>query len=195
MNYDKLKNLKKKPFFSAEDIAEIFDIKPSSAKVLCTRFVKKGIFTRLKKDFYTLSESLENPAFEDLLKLANFLQVPSYISFLSALSFHQVSTQVQINFIESACLKRTKKINIQGITFNFYKIKPDYYFGFEKINDIFVAIKEKALIDALYLQSFGKYKLDLAAVDFDKFDKKILKKMLKPFPKKTKKLVEELCGI
>jgi len=190
-----LKKLGEKAFFTKDDVAEIFGIKSESAKVLCTRFTKKGIFIRLKKNFYILSENLEKLNIEDLFKISNYLQVPSYISFLTALSYYGVSTQIQRGFIESASTRRTRKFKIQSFLFNFYKIKKNYYFGFVKENDIFIATKEKALVDSVYLYSFGKYKLDFSAIDFNKIDRAKLREVIDPFPERTKKILKKICRI
>jgi predicted transcriptional regulator of viral defense system len=164
-------------------------------RVLCTRYIRNGFFIRLKKNFYVLTERWENFSKEDFLKISNFLQVPSYISFLTALSLYEVTTQVQRDYFESVSLKRSVRFNIEGVTFSFYKLKKKYYFDFIKKDDIFIATKEKAFIDSVYLYSFGKYKIDFSSLDLDKLDKNKIKKILKLYPQKTKNIVRKICGI
>ena len=195
MNYPKLNKLKEKLYFTSANVKEIFDITLPSAQVLCSRYVKKGVFIRLKKNFYILDNVWENLSKEALFKLSNFLQVPSYISFMSALSFYELTTQVQRDFYESASLKRSASFECDGNKFNFYKLKQDYYFGFEKKDGIFIAQKEKALVDAVYLYSFGKYKIDFSSLDLEAFDKKRVLGISKVFPEKTRNLLEKLCRI
>jgi len=195
MNYSKLNKLKGKLYFTSADVKEALGITLASAQVLCSRYVKQGIFLRLKNNFYILTSAWENLSGEGILKISNFLQVPSYISFMSALSFYEVTTQVQRDFYESASLKRSASFDCKGVSFNFYKLKPEYYFGFEKRDDIFIAGKEKALVDAVYLCSFGKYKMDFSSIDFEKFDKVRLSKMSRVFPEKTKNLLVKLCKL
>jgi predicted transcriptional regulator of viral defense system len=195
MNYSKLDKLKKKLYFTSADVGDIWGISLASAQVLCSRYVKQGIFLRLKNNFYVLDNVWENLSREDIFKLANFLQVPSYISFMSALSFYELTTQVQSGFYESASLKRSASFECKGSKFNFYKLKPEYYFGFEKREGVFIAQKEKALVDAVYLYSFGKYKLDFSSVDFGAFDKKALSKISRVLSKKTRNLLEKLCSL
>lgn len=100
-----------------------------------------------------------------------------------------------MSFFENSALKRSRKFNINGKRFNFYKLKKNYYFGFIKKGDIFIATKEKAFIDAMYLYSFGKYKLDISSLDMNKLDKGKLKQLARVFPKKTKKVLGEICKI
>jgi predicted transcriptional regulator of viral defense system len=195
MDYTRLKRLSKKIFFSVEDLAEIFSIKPGSARVLASRHVKKGLFIRLKNNFYVLDQAWERYSREDFFKIANFLQVPSYISLMSALAWHEVTTQAQRNYFESIDLKRSTHFDERGAVFHYYKFQKKYYFGFQKEAGVFMATKEKAFADAIYLYSFGKYKLDLDSIDFRKFDKAALTKILKVFPKKTKDMAQKLCKI
>jgi len=195
MRYFDLEKLKNKLFFTVEDVAENFNIKIASSRVLCYRYVKKGIFIRLKKDFYILAYKWENLSWEDFFILSNYLQVPSYISFMTALSFYEVSTQIQRNFFESASLKRSLSFNVKGAIFNFYKLKRDYYFDFFKKENFFIATKEKAFVDSVYLYSLGRYKLDFSSLDLDKLDKKRIKNILRKFPQRTKDIVKEICKI
>ena len=195
MDYSQLKRLSNKPFFSIDDLAEVFAIKPGSARVLAARHVKKGLFVRLKNNFYVLDQAWERFAREDFFNIANFLQVPSYISLMSALAWHEVTTQVQRDYFESICLKRSARFDERGVVFHYYKFPRKYYSGFQKESGVFIATKEKAIADAMYLYSFGKYKLDLDSIDFRKFDKAKLTSILKAFPAKTKNMAEKLCKI
>lgn len=192
MKYVELQLLQAKLYFSPEDVAELLDTKPASAKVLCTRYAKRGIFIRLKRNFYVLAQRWQNLSRDEFLRIANLLQVPSYISFMSALSYYQVTTQVQRDFWESAAVKRSIKFDIKDVSFNFYKLKKQFYFDFIKQGDIFIATKEKALVDAVYLYSFGKYRFDISSLDLGKFDKNKIKRILKIYPSKTKALIAKI---
>ncbi|WP_281753135.1 type IV toxin-antitoxin system AbiEi family antitoxin domain-containing protein [Thermodesulfovibrio yellowstonii] len=193
MKYLQIKALENRLFFSHKDVAQIIEIKDSSAKVFCSRYTDKGLFIRLKKDFYILKDRWQRLTKEDFYRLSNILQVPSYISLMTALSFYGVTTQVQRGFYEAVCTKRTERLEIEGVRFNFYKIKQELYFDFVKIEDFFIATKEKAFLDAVYLFSFGKYELDLDSIDFRKLDMKRIRTLLEKFPEKTKKTAKKIC--
>jgi len=195
MDYGKIKYLSEKLFFTIEDIAKVFSIKTASARVLSSRYQKKGIFIRIKNNFYAIESNWSRYGREEFYQISNFLQVPSYISFMTALSYYGVTTQVPQKYFESASLKRSKEFNVEGIIFNFSKIKREYYFGFDKKDGIFIASPEKALIDSLYLYSFGKYSLDFAALDFDKLNRERIKEILEVYPSKTQNTVKRLCAI
>ncbi len=193
MNYTAIRSgLKNKRYFGVGEISEILGIQPSSARVLCSRLKKQGIIIRLKRDFYMLKETWDNLKYEDLLKLANMLQVPSYVSCMSALAFYDVSTQVQRSFFENVSLKRTRNFDEDGAFFSYYKIKKELYFGFEKKEGIFIASKEKAFLDAVYLYSFGKYRFDVSSVAMEKLDKNKIFVMLGRFPVKTRKTLQKI---
>ena len=195
MIYQNLKELGSRLYFTVEDAADILRVKPESAWVLCARYVKEGIFLRVRKNFYVLSQKWESFSREDFFKISNFLQVPSYVSFMTALSWYEVTTQVQRDFFESASLKRSLRYETGGAAFNFYKLQKRYYFDFIKKNDIFIATKEKAFLDSIYLYSFGKYRLDATSLDLEKLDKIRIKRLMRFFPLKTKKIVSKLCKI
>jgi len=196
MNYSDIQKLKDKLYFTVNDLAEVFQITIESARVVCSRYAKKNIFIRLKNNFYILDQKWGNLIKEDFFKISNFLQVPSYISFMTALSHYEVTTQVQRNFFESSSFKRTKQIEVKDAVFHFYKLKKEYYFDFIKSGSaFFIATQEKALVDAIYLYSFGKYKMDFHSIDFDKFEIDKIKKILPVYPLKTRKIVKKLCMI
>lgn len=190
-----LQILSKKDYFTVEDVAQSFGLKPASARVFCSRYVRQGLFVRLKNNFYTTTWKWENLSRRDLFKIANILQVPSYISLMTALAYYEVTTQVQNNFFESVCLKRSVAYDVKDTVFNFIKLQSRFYGDFVKIDGIFVATKEKAFLDAAYLCSFGKYKFDVDSLDLKKLDLKKLASRLKKYPQKTKDIVKKLCKI
>jgi len=187
--------LKNKLYFTTEDVALAAGITEASAHVLCSRYAKRGIFVKLKKNFYILERNWERYGLPDFFRLANFLQVPSYISCMNALSFYGVTTQVQQGWIESIALKRSIKFEARGIIFSYYKIKKEYYFGFEKKENFFIALKEKAFIDAVYLSSFGKYPMDVSSINTESLDEALIEGMIEPYPRRTQSKVRELCRI
>ena len=191
MRYIKLRKLNSRLYFTYEDVADVLGIGSNSAKVLCTRYSKIGLIIRLKKNLYTLKERWEKNSQEDFFKISNILQVPSYISLMTALSYYEITTQVQREVIESVCVKRTLKKTIENTEFNFYKINRTLYFDFLKKDDFFIASKEKAFVDAVYLYSFGKYSFDFDSIDISKLDMKKIKKIINNFPERTKQALKK----
>ena len=191
MDYKRLLEIEKL-YFSHEDVADLLQIKRESAAVLCSRYVKKGLLARLKRDLYVRTEALAHLGTLDLYRIANLLQVPSYVSLMTALSFHGVTTQVQRGFAESVCMKRTKAFERGGITFRYLKVSPALYDGFVKDQGAFIASQEKALIDSIYLASMGRYTMDMASLDLGKIDRKKVIRLAANHPIKTQKFLERI---
>lgn len=194
-NIAKLQELGRKPYFTLGDVAQVFDLQPASARVLCSRYVRQGLLVRFKNNIYTTVLKWENLTRQDYFKIANVLQVPSYLSLMTALAFYDVTTQVQNSYQESVCLKRSLSYNVREAVFSYVKLQSRYYGDFIKKDGIFIATKEKAFLDAAYLYSFGKYKFDLGALDMKKLELKRIRSLLKEYPDKTKETVKRLCGI
>lgn len=169
------------------DIAKERGITAASAKVFCTRQVKAGKLIRLKKNFYFKKEDYKYLAREDFFRIAAFLQTPSYISLLTALSYYEITTQIVQSAVESIAIKRTKRVEIQATTFLFLKIQPTLYSDFIRKDGYFIAKPEKALLDSIYLASFGKYSLDFGSLDMKKLNMTFCKKLLQKYPEKTRK--------
>jgi predicted transcriptional regulator of viral defense system len=181
----------RKLYFGYEDIARALGISLSSAKVSAGRYVKLGLLIRIKRNMYMLREAWNAATREEKFVIANLRQVPSYISLMTALDYYEITTQVQRNFFESIALKRTKEIRISGSLFRYSKVNDVLYFGFKKEKDFFVATPEKALLDAFYLMSYGRYALDISAIDEEKLDKDQIRSLSEEFPLKTKKMLEQ----
>lgn len=192
MNTYKLNN-NKKLILSIEDIAEILSISKESAKVTANRYVKQKLLIRIKKNLYITPVKFDNLKENEFFQLANYMQVPSYISFASALSYYNIYTQQLRGVIESAALKRSKTFNVDKIEFRFILVKTIFYMGFVTENNFFIAAPEKALADAVYLSSLGKYNLDFNAIDFGKISKSEVNEYIKLTNSRTKTFWDNLC--
>jgi predicted transcriptional regulator of viral defense system len=177
--------------FGYEDIAKVLGISLSSAKVTASRYVKKGLLLRMKKNFYVRTETWVAATQEEKFLLANLGQVPSYISLMTALDYYDITTQLQRNFIESIAVKRTKELQLKDTIFRYAKINETLYFGFKKEKGIFIATPEKALLDAFYLMSYGRYSLDVSALDYEKLNENELIRLSKMFPITTQNLLKK----
>ena len=150
-----------------------------------------GLLIRLKNNLYVTRAQWDVAGKEDKYVLANMVQTPSYISLSTALDYYEISTQMQRDYFESVAVKRTKEIQADGTVFRYTKIKEDLYSGFKKEKGFFIATPEKALLDAVYLLSYGRYALDLSAVDTDKLDRKEIGRLGRQFPSRTEKVLRK----
>jgi predicted transcriptional regulator of viral defense system len=189
----KILDLKKirKHSFGYEEIARIRGISLNSAKVTASRYVKQGLLLRLKKNLYVLREAWTTAGKEDKFRYANLVQSPSYISLMTALDYYEITTQVQLDFFESMALRRTKQFQVNGSIFRYSKIDEKLYFGFKKEKGFFIASPEKALLDAFYLMSYGRYTLDLSSLEAEKLDLQLIKQLSCHFPLKTQKMLKK----
>jgi len=191
MRYQALRQIKPL-FFSYGEVASVLNIQSQSARVCCSRYVSKGLLVRIKRNIYVIGERWNHMNDYELMQIANIIQVPSYISLTTALSFYNYTTQLQQNFIESVCLNRTYNKVLKGKEFNFTKIADRYYSNFIKQDGIFIALPEKAFIDALYLESFGKYSLDFSSIEMSKLNIDKINKMILQYPERVKKLWKDI---
>jgi hypothetical protein len=137
-----------------------------------------------------LREAWHSAGREEKFVLANLGQTPSYISLTTALDYYEITTQIQRDFFESIAVKRTKEIKVADSLFRYSKIASTLYFGFKKQKDFFIASPEKALLDAIYLMSYGRYALDMSALDADKLDTDEIRRQSENFPIKTKDMLK-----
>ena len=184
-----------KLYFGYEDIARALGISLDSARVSASRYAKQGILIRTKRNTYMLGETWNRLDRVKQFQIANLLQVPSYISLMSAMGYHEVTTQIQQDYTESIALKRTKTIEIEDRVFNYTRIQPKLYTGFVKNDEFFIATPEKALFDAVYLVSLGRYSFDVASIDFAKFDAAELNRILDMNPDRTRLMFKRLPQI
>jgi len=176
-----------------EEIAALLSIAKESAKVSASRYVKSGLLTRLKNNLYITTDKFKRLSEEDLFKLANIIQVPSYISFTTALSYYNISSQQLQGVIESAALKRTKTLTAKNVRFDYILLKKEFYNNFILTNDFFTATPEKALADIIYLSSMNRYQCDFEAINFKKIDRKIVADLIINSNTRTIKFWEDLC--
>lgn len=186
-------NTANKLTFSIEEISKLLSISKESAKVSANRYVKSDLLIRLKNNLYITTNKFKNLSEEELFKLANLIQVPSYISFTTALSYYNISSQQLQGVIESAALKRTKSITAKNIQFNYLLLKKEFYKNFILSNNFFIAVPEKAIADIVYLSSMSRYQCDFEAIDFKKVDKNTVTNLLEDTNSKSINYWKNLC--
>ena len=191
MSYERLLTLDK-PFFTHHEVAHALGIKLPSAEVLCTRYVKRGLLARLKRGLYAKSETLAHLSQAELFRIANILQVPSYISLTTALAYYGIAAQPPGGLLESISLKRTRMFESRNPAFHYIKIRSDLYRDFVKTDGFFIALPEKAVLDSLYLASMGRYMFDAFTLDLTRTDREKLADLSAPYPPKLKKYLEKL---
>jgi predicted transcriptional regulator of viral defense system len=182
----------RKLYFGYRELARVLGITEPSAKVLAARYASTGVLVRLKRNIYVPADRWRNLSREELFQLANILQVPSYISLMTALEHYGVTTQVQRGVVESLAVKRTVEYEVEGRMFLYSRISKDLYGGFTKAKGYFIASAEKALLDTVYMSSFSKYRFDASSLDITKLDRHKVNEQAKDYPAITRKKLDEL---
>jgi len=149
----------KLPVFTFDDFLGIEKDRSYLCQVL-HRYEKNGKLLRLKKGIYTTYAYVEKTKnrgeieiFTDFL--ANFLYSPSYLSLETILYYHNILTEIPVNFTSVAKNKTAVFANKLG-NFLYHKVKPSLFCGFELSEEsgfsLIRATKAKALFDFLYLR-------------------------------------------
>ena len=122
------------------------------------RYRKKGFIIQLKQGLYALAGS-SSPD----LYIANKLYQPSYVSFETALSYHNIIPEI-VYSINSSTTKTTRYFQVEAIgkAFFYHKIKKQAFTGYNPVkignNVALIADPEKAMVDFLYLVTRGAKK-------------------------------------
>lgn len=189
MKLNELRRIKKL-YFGWDELARALGITDDSARVAASRYVRQGLLVRVKRNLYMLRETWEACGREEKFVIANMGQVPSYISLTTAMDYYGITTQMQQNFFESVTLFRTRTIQVNRTVFTYTKMAEPLYSGFIREKGFFIASPEKALLDAFYLMSYGRYRADLSAIDASRLDMAKLKALSDAFPMKTRKFLQ-----
>ncbi len=174
----------KKDYYTVRDLGRVLDMPIDSLRVQLTRWSKIGILIRIAKGIYAPYGTEI-----DVLKIANQMYYPSYISFESVLSKYGILSQIPYT-LTFATPKRTKKMILNYTEVEFTKLSDKYYFGYVFEDGVNIASPEKALVDCLYLVSKGKRILNIDELYLKNVDKEKLIEISKVFPKNTKELIK-----
>lgn len=140
------KDLQNYPVFSVRDIASLLDKKIEYAYLQAYRWKKRNIIHEIEKGKYTMEE--------DPFIIASWIVWPSYISGWAALQYHHLTEQLPFTIQVITTKKRKKRVLSYGnAKIEFTTVKAAFFTRFQRViyrqQEIFIAEKEKALIDAL----------------------------------------------
>ena len=144
---EKLQN-KKISLFTPSGFFSILNISENAGKSLLSTYTQKGFFIKIKNGFYII----KNSKISDF-EIANKIYKPSYVSFETALSYHNILPEI-VYSVTSATSKASRDYIILNKSFTYHRIKKELFFGYNAINingqTIWMADKEKALLDYIY---------------------------------------------
>lgn len=148
---DKLRNY---PVFRSNIFELICDDVPTLRRQL-TEWTRKAWVISLKRGVYTLREEDRAVQFSKFF-LANYLYTPSYISLETALSYYGLIPEGVYAMTSVSTKKSQQFSNFYG-KFHYAHIKTSVYHHYqaerdEFSNTFYIATKEKALLDFIYLK-------------------------------------------
>lgn len=133
--------------FSVAQLANLIGKPKAVAAVYSSRLARKGLAKRLLRGKISFVD--------DDFVIATQLLSPSYISLSSALLFHELVQQVPA---QVECVTTVNRRDYPKLGISYHKIPPTLFFGYSKYDKsgsyMFVADKEKAVIDSVYLNRF-----------------------------------------
>lgn len=141
-----LKALEHYPVFTVKDIAGALDKERNYASLVAYRLKKRGAIREIEKGKYCLED--------DALLVASWIVWPSYVTSWAALNYYGLTDQLPFAIHVATTRKRKNKtVSFGNARIEFIKISGKMLTGFHRATyrgkQIFVAEKEKAIIDAL----------------------------------------------
>lgn len=144
---------------------------------------KKGHIIRIKKDTYSLEEKFFDKTFQAITEAVK----PSYISFWTSLSYHGFTEQ-QVSVIQLVSTKQFDNLDVRDKKIEISTFKPKRFFGYEDIDGAIMAVKEKALVDSLYmLHKCGGLEEYMKCLKngYDELDKETFREYITEFDNKS----------
>lgn len=180
MQYQALSSkLRKKKiyFFSLSDIANLFPHEnKKTIKNNLTRWVQKDYFLRLKRDLYEFTDALLERRVSDLY-IANRLYDPSYVSLEAALSLYSIIPDIAAS-VTSVTIRPTRTLKNKYGLFLYRACKAEAFTGYSYMlydgQKVYIADKEKALVDFIYFRLRRGYPLSFKE---ERLNRTILKKI------------------
>ena len=175
-----------KTVITIEDIEDTLDISYEQAKKVANSLVNKRWLDRLKSGTYLivpLEAGEEGRYTEHEFVIASHLAEPMYLSYWSALNYHELTEQVPTT-VFSATTEKVPEREVHGVTYKFVTVTEDKFFGYRKTDiashKVNIATPEKAIVDcADHLEYCGGI-IDLAKAvrKLDELDKSKLSEFL-----------------
>lgn len=136
--------------FSALDVQRLFGTSKVAADFLLFRYAKKGFITRVKRGLYAFPDALPPDPY-----LANKLYEPSYVSLMSALSYHRVIPEM-VYEVTSVTSKATRRFEKLGKVFSYRHVRQGAFTGYATAKQgglsFRIADPEKAFVDLAYFR-------------------------------------------
>ncbi len=84
-------------------------------------------------------------------EVASNIVEPSYVSFMAAFRFYDLTTQIPAK-VSVVAIKRHEAIFFENMRIEFKTVNRKRFFGYRKVGNAMIALPEKAILDSLYLR-------------------------------------------
>lgn len=135
--------------FTTREAAALWQAQGRTASRRLRALEVAGFVRRLRQGLWALDPQI------DPFAVAPFLTAPfpAYVSFVSALSHHEMIEQIPKE-ITVATLNRPQKVETSIGTFSIHRLGPELFGGFEgSVENGYIARPEKALFDSVYTRA------------------------------------------
>lgn len=164
--------------FTAREFQVLTGSTPVAAKFLLIRYTKRGLLRRLRRGLYAVSDRLPSR-----WAIANRLYAPSYVSLLSALSYHGLIPDA-VYAVSSVTTKATRAFAVDGVDYAYRTIRRRAFAGYRAVEfegeAVLIAEPEKAAADYLYF-CFRRKEPVNDRLDLDRVGRKGLEAHLRRF--------------
>ena len=86
----------------------------------------------------------------DLYEISSQIVFPSYISLFAAFQYYSITDQIVTTF-SVISLKRHRPVTLDGNKIEFRSVQKERFFGYTRVQNVYIASIEKAIVDSLYL--------------------------------------------
>jgi len=175
--------------FGVFDVKDIRAADPVFDRRRLTEWQAKGHIRKIAKGVYILADVKVDEAL--MVRIANKLYPPSYVSLESALASYQLIPEASYG-MTSVTTRRTYRFSTPLATFSYRTVAPHLFFGYTVLPDAAkLATVEKALLDFFYLNpdvdgpdAYASLRIDHQAL-LQQIDRTILIEQLRRFGSKA----------
>lgn len=174
--------------FSLSDLKGLFPLLPQNVFYRrMTILEKAGILKRFTRGIY-LAENF------NISVLSQKISPESYVSFETVLAKNMIIGTLPARELKAVKVGKKRKYVSNDFSIVHFGIERKLFFGFETVDGINFATKEKALLDTLYFHIRGvRFYFDIYSdIDLEKIDTNIIKKYLSKY--KNPKFVKFVKG-
>ena len=155
--------------YTVFSLRDIYNVIPDFNYRQLNRWKQNGSLKGIRRGFYHLNHSFKHDY--GLMAVANKIYKPSYVSLETVFQIYNFIPELVFQ-ITSVSTNKTNSFESEIANFSYKKIKHDLFFGYRLVEfdseTIFIAEREKAILDYLYLKPHFNSLIDFKALRFDK---------------------------